>query len=463
MTKDGKGAKGFIVEYPQPFSDYVSIFDYDSNQKTFDWYENPNHSPFRTFRYSEVEFRKLLKKKQLEERNKRYKAALEDKNGDAKDFFFVRLKLNWIEVEEKLLDRQWYDGSKKAPKIATFCQRYSFRTENSQVKTKINCIESWFYYHDALPKLVYSRILEKVLLMREKWAGQKLGFVCAAKDFNAFKWIVRFPYEPNISGVIHKINVEGLFVNRENPLCFSELCEKAEIPNFKKLRKEFSTNPMILARCWTLKQAGFRDINIISKLFCVKQIDFIEENSESFIYFVREALAVRSEKSVANLLLKESNYSMKDSIDMFFMYSDYIDADFKKNFLREGFTEYNHDVLSKLAAQTEVKSVKIKYSAAEKKYASKIDGYSFLLPSSTGTIRALGTMFNNCVASYAQKALQKKCTIVYAMHGDEYEICIELLGNKVNQALGKHNCQLGTRNKAVFTKWAEKNMLEYSR
>lgn len=86
--------------------------------------------------------------------------------------------------------------------------------------------------------------------------------------------------------------------------------------------------------------------------------------------------------------------------------------------------------------------------------------YSFHLPSSTGAIKKLGNVFQNCVASYAQKALKKKCTIVYALHKDEFEICIEVIGSKINQALGKFNNKPGGKNKEALNEWAVKNNLD---
>ena len=314
--------------------------------------------------------------------------------------------------------------------------------------------------NSAIPKMVYNTMLEKILLMREKWAGRKLGLVCSSTGLSAFLAITRFPYEPNLSEIIHKINVEELTVNRENPEVFKELCEQAEIPNFKQLRHDFITNPNVLVRAWVLVRAGFHDTNIISKLFDLEELKFIEENGESFIFFSREAIEARGEVAVSNLFLKEKKYYMNDSIDMFFMYSDFIEEEFRERFFKEGFTEYNHDVLSKLSMQTESKPLKIKYSSFEKKLACKIDGYSFMLPATTAGIKNLGSVFNNCVASYAQKALQKNCTIVYAVRGEEYEICIELSGDEVKQALGKSNSQLGGKNKEVFLKWKSLKHLE---
>ena len=123
----------------------------------------------------------------------------------------------------------------------------------------------------TIPKEMFSYIIRELIKMRDKWAGKKLGFTCAAQGIEAFRNIARYPYEPNIAAVISSIKQPGFSVDRKNPAVFNELCSKLNIPNFKALRKIFITEPAAVAKCHVFVKAGFSDVNILARLIQAKK------------------------------------------------------------------------------------------------------------------------------------------------------------------------------------------------
>ena len=70
---------------------------------------------------------------------------------------------------------------------------------------------------------------------------------------------------------------------------------------------------------------------------------------------------------------------------------------------------------------------KIIYSQEEEKLKWEKNGYKFCLPEDTDRLVDIGYKMNICVGHlYREKAATKKCTIVYAIKENEYELCIEI-------------------------------------
>ena len=100
---------------------------------------------------------------------------------------------------------------------------------------------------------------------------------------------------------------------------------------------------------------------------------------------------------------------------------------------KEGFTEYNHDLLMRMYQDTHPKqhenfeNQEISYTPEEKELNWDNSGYTFLLPEDTNRLLDIGSKMNICVGHlYRDKAINKQCTIVYAKKADDYELCIEL-------------------------------------
>ena len=100
---------------------------------------------------------------------------------------------------------------------------------------------------------------------------------------------------------------------------------------------------------------------------------------------------------------------------------------------REGFTQYNHDMLMRVFRQShpeqkeQFENLPIAYSPEEKQLEWENDGYKFCLPEDTNRLVDIGYRMNICVGHlYREKAAQKQCDIVYAIKNDEYELCVEL-------------------------------------
>ena len=100
---------------------------------------------------------------------------------------------------------------------------------------------------------------------------------------------------------------------------------------------------------------------------------------------------------------------------------------------REGLTTYNHDMVMRTYRQAhpeekeQFKNQPIVYSQAEENLKWEKNGYKFCLPEDTDRLVDIGYKMNICVGHlYRDKAASKECTIVYAIKGDEYELCIEI-------------------------------------
>lgn len=466
--ENGKKLSGFVVEYMFPatsktFHDYG--FGYGKpRMPEIIWYKKKQGETTRILSKTKSGFEKFSDEKQKNLIQEIRENAVYDDKGDSKDFISARLFLDWDKLEflaeAKFLSRSGFDDAQTRPILHTIRERFNFKTGKAVSEENDYCSSE----QPAFSKEVYSAIMEKVHQMREKWAGKKLGLVCTAKDFDAFEWIVRNPYEPNITRVIDLLPQDvSEKIRRENPLSFSEFCSENGIQNTKSLRKDFAQDPVSLVKSYLFVKAGFKDVNILSRMMTAKELAFITECQDSFIYFASEALKTRSEKSVCNILLKEKEFFMQDTINMLFTYREFVGEDLRQELFESGFTEYVHDTLSKISRAQNSKNVKISYEGFEKKYACKIDGYSFHLPKTTWEIRQLGSIFHNCVAGYAGDALGKRCVIAYMKKDESYELCIEIKKNEVKQAFRGYNSLMTEEQQVPFQKWLDKNRLIYRR
>ena len=86
---------------------------------------------------------------------------------------------------------------------------------------------------------------------------------------------------------------------------------------------------------------------------------------------------------------------------------------------KEGFTEYNHDLLMRMYRDAHPKqhenfeNQEISYTPEEKELNWENSGYTFCLPEDTNRLLDIGSKMNICVGHlYHDKAINKQCTIV---------------------------------------------------
>ena len=129
----------FLLEYASPFRayDYDYRYNYVSKEdREFTLYENQNPSFFPALRYLKSKFEKEARVNKKREEREILERARFDKNGDDKDFFFARLKLNWtrfgFEVKARKIIRSYWMNEKTVPEIEISCKRFSFKTGETQ-------------------------------------------------------------------------------------------------------------------------------------------------------------------------------------------------------------------------------------------------------------------------------------------------------------------------------------------
>lgn len=170
-------------------------------------------------------------------------------------------------------------------------------------------------------------------------------------------------------------------------------------------------------------------------------------------------LESKSEVSAAGFL-KKLNLSqgyVEDCINMFQSYYEKLTPEFKNSMFREGFTEYNHNVLARISYSTRYEKVVFKYTDEQYALEDEIDGYKFLLAEDSDRLLEIGEKMHNCVASYKNKILSKRCTIVYAIKDGVYSVCIELINGRVVQELCARNKRPDIKTRALLLKWHEKH------
>ena len=139
---------------------------------------------------------------------------------------------------------------------------------------------------------------------------------------------------------------------------------------------------------------------------------------------------------------------------------------------KEGFTEYNHNLLMRLYQDTHpspeeyFENREIIYTKEEKELEWENGDYKFCLPENTNRLVDIGSKMNICVGHlYRDKAADKECTIVYAIKDNQYELCIEVSKQKDNrfqliQRSAFNNSKPAGANLTAFRQWCrEKNIM----
>lgn len=292
--------------------------------------------------------------------------------------------------------------------------------------------------------------------------GRNITYSPALKGLNLLRGTCLYPYEPNF---IVTDDFFNCFNISNCPDIMSAFLAEYKCKPFRTLRRLFQTNPKVLIEYTYLIECGFRKTDIITSLLVSENFSKVFEEfckDSMFKFFVKSMLETKSENLTAKFLqtMDVNQEYLHDSIRMFNVYYDQITPEFKKTIFKEGFTEYNHNVLSKISYITRFKPVTFSYTKEQLSLETEIDGYKFLLPQNSDKLIEIGQKMHNCVASYRDKILEKRCTIVYAVKDDDYKVCIEVIDSKVQQELCDRNTRPKADVKEVLKKWHIENNLK---
>ena len=420
------------------------------------------------------------------------------------------------------IDRQSFNSKKclKVPDLhwafSVYFKGRKSKGRNGSSKTIYTaCSVSGEKKSDLTVPLIIKQEFEKTTeKLVEAYAGKKIAVnKNFYHDLGLLLSAAYFPYEVNIAWVAKKMEFlnslesDEPWLNRDNPNIYNNLCDKLGLKRFTKLRKLFDKNPQVLIWYKNLHDMGFRDINVISDILtlfektinipeyqnlknyagyyysfeylelrkkaaekmatfffeCIDEYKVYEENENPFIFFCDYSIRLRGERATWRALNREPGLNKTEMWDIAKQFSRYfkeLKAEEREMVLKEGFTKNVHNTLSNIVRNLKQKNQVFTYTEEQKKLEDEIDGYKFILPVDSNTMHTLGSVMHNCVFSYWERVFEGSCTIVYAMHNDEYKACIEVTNKRrINQARSDYNGKLDEETGKVFQKWRKKNNL----
>lgn len=315
-----------------------------------------------------------------------------------------------------------------------------------------NCPEDFF-----VPRSLMNKIMQDTIFLVNNWAKRNLTFNTNLTGMEFIEAAVHFPYEPNLyvytrkycpREILRKLNLKAI---RKNPDCYNELCREINVKSCRFLRKAFASDPMNLEIFRILNGANLiKDPNIQRSIleseskFIFYQEGYRHEFRENALkFFMEKYLEVRSQKSLWNLLQKNygklDEYEFFDTFAMFQEYYSLLPDAVKNDVLKYGATVYNHDALSKIIAELENENIEFEYSKEQLELEDSINGYEFHLPKDSYELIDIGVKLHNCVGSYKERVLEKRCTIVFAKNKGQHKLCIEIRDKKIHQQRCDHN------------------------
>lgn len=350
--------------------------------------------------------------------------------------------------------------------------KYSFLTPLSPngtysfpMKVKDNTSESINYYIDDLAEKLVERFAgRKIRINKDFFHGEAL--------LNALAY---YPYEANMFGVMYA-SISNYFlaikevlpewIDRNSCDVYNDWCSHFGIKSFPQLRKHFNSNPFSLLYYQKLYQLGFRDKNIIMNAIDKEDMKWLISNDRSadcYEFFIEKSLPLRGEKATLHAILKEPDMDLNNRADiaiMFARYYDYLAEEEKNAVLYDGFTNRNHDMLAKISSQLRTKNVTFLYKKSQLEFEDEINGYEFRLPKDCDELHKLGSAMHNCVYSYTDSVISRRCTIVYASHNGVYVMCIEVsMDKRIIQARSDFNDKIKGEEKVIFDQWCEKHSI----
>ena len=270
---------------------------------------------------------------------------------------------------------------------------------------------------------------------------------------------------------------------------YRKVCQLLDIDPPKSLRKAYSYNPYAIVWYMLFQYWRIKDINLIQKFFyldaCVADLplkkfyitsdeskrieclgDCLQEWNAMNRYCVWR-LSQEGEKKFLHWLYQVSSDDVlqswqRDIINALYHHESVLSDGIKRILLRDGLTQYVHDQISwEVTAYSKgLEDVQISYEPSILAYECIINGYEFRLAHDTHTLRHVGLLLQNCVATYREAVIDHRSIIVVVRHEDKYVACIEIQPKRgIVQALGQRNHRLEGEVLQVCRYWVKMEKL----
>ncbi|MCR5698152.1 MAG: PcfJ domain-containing protein [Treponemataceae bacterium] len=486
-TECGKNLDGILVEFPL-FPAYIE--DYFSRKRQFG----------RSYSYlldciiagqrrlSLDSLLKSLSRRYMNELENEVKENSLDDNGVKKDIFAFSIltvpeKL-YIRVDYYVLDREKMETDFYALKSEPIFKKYNILCKLDRNISLPSKTEEAPEFNVKFPQ----KAKDEIYQVLKTFTKRDLSFNTILDGEKLLEGIFYYPYEPNFlkledfSWDKSFADLKLPLLETRNPNIYNIVCEKLNIQSYPFLRKEFYKNPSVLLLYKQILSYGFKDVNIINEMlkekkalmfYIIPDESNIRQSStnKNFKFYLDFLLENKSERSAWNKLKNAENDIILEHDSLYTDYNDFLymfkktfpkmPLEIKKSILKDGYTEYNHDLLSKLSYDIENENIKFEYEQYELDLEDEIDGYRFMLPKDSDELRTIGSRLHNCVASYKDRVISKDCTIVFAMKDDDYRLCIEVDKDRVWQQRADRNRQPVGYDLEALNKWKAKHELSY--
>lgn len=266
---------------------------------------------------------------------------------------------------------------------------------------------------------------------------------------------------------------------------YRKVCQLLDINPPKSLRKAYSYNPYAIVWYMLFQYWRIKDINLMQKFFYLDEFvadmplkkfyitsdeskrieclgDCLQEWNAMNRYCVWR-LSQEGEKKFLHWLYQVSSADVlqswqRDIINAFYHHESALSDGIKRILLRDGLTQYVHDQISwEVTAYSKgLEDVQISYEPSILAYQCIINGYEFRLVQDTHTLRHVGLLLQNCVATYRESVIDHRSIIVVVRHEDKYVACIEIQPKRgIVQALGMKNQRLNGEVLLVCRYWVK--------
>lgn len=345
-----------------------------------------------------------------------------------------------------------------------------FDDDDNHVAKRFNWIQT-VLSGKKLPQCVLQFAFERLASYARKFTGIELLLPypeARSKVLPFMHCIAMLPTEPNLYAVITNSAFSGFRYKRTDAELYNRFCKKYRIKSYRQLRVLYAERPEVLVSYLHIKSCGFKDINIYNQVLesaerCVAFFDNALRARKELVFFAKYSIKRRGELATMHGLLRDfdrEHWIASDAIDMFCKYFRHIPETLKKDILKDGLTEFNHDALSNLSYKCQNKKITFSYTPAQTALQDCIGGYEFRLPVNSYELCEIGSRLHNCVASYADSVVGGRCTIVVAYASGAPVICIEVRGRKVCQQRTNYNNSLDDAQLQVLSQWKEKHQLQ---
>lgn len=310
---------------------------------------------------------------------------------------------------------------------------------------------------------------QQVMAILNSQIKEKCGFVpdvsYGQTNYDRLVNFVNFPFAPELNeftkffkdSFSKDIVLDSL---RKNPSGVKQFIQLCGLTYSSKINKIFLQGHQHFASYLALWYAGFQNEKNIENIlkadekhiipkaalqFCAVDFDEIYGMSKGeikivsiFLTCIKDLFGIYQEKDVERIVLSlfKTNLHIGENALYYLLRlhaEGHLSEDAVKKIGKEGFSFYNHNLLMEIYRTVHPKpdaledKRDISYTPKEKSLEWQTGEYKFLLPENTTRLVEIGSKMNICVGDlYRDKAVEKKCTIVFVQKNAEYVLCIEL-------------------------------------